>query len=942
VAVSRARTLDVLTLPLLLGLLFLFASVPAAGGAATAGSPQHTLTTVGMERNAAAASPCGPNAASGMSGTLREYGNLSPVPSVASVSLVYHYDVQTTYTPSGKGGPQVTCVPYSQSATTNSVGGFTVSVSLPSGGCTVRGCTSYAGPYGNTSFSSASAPPAGYFVHGNVTGGVAAVAIAEAYTTLRVSPPGPVLLSAEAPSRFSAYPLAADGSPSPVPFAYAWQLASAGWTLTSSASAPSVTLLASPGAAPALLGLYVNGSYGGVPFSGVVHLSVLAASTTIGSGLVSPSAVDVGGPVEFSLTGAGAPGYSYSATVTLGTGLASLRANCSAAGAPDEELSVRCSANGTYASAGKENPSATLTNGYSNATYSFGSIPISSALRLSLAPHPLATYTGDPLPLSVTVANGTGSAPYGPACVHTGLPGAPLCSSAPGPSWSFAIPYPHPGSFPLSATVGDAADTSAEAAGTVAIANRPNATASPTWTEPPTQGAPLLLSASLAGGVAPIAYWWNATNPSETFGTGTLSSSGVSNGSLTPSEPGWVSVTITWMDALGTRVVRTVSLYVSPGPAVNLATPDGTAVPAHGQAGVPVTFSIVTMSPENARVLSYSHSLTISVHAQAASDPVSLYSAALLESVVPVDGAFAIPSSAWFSGYLNFSLEFERSGRYWVSFTASLPLTFAANGSLPLSIGPDPYSLALSDPVVHVSGARTNSTEYRLSDGFGNPGIPGSVWVESDFDGAIVNRSAPVLPEGNVSLVWVNYSAPSDAGGTVSVWSADGARLLPPIAVPAANQGSDPTLPLALGSLVGLLALGGGVLWVRRSRSNRPDKPGSGEVTEEELRRSAAARERLLERIRSEAPVELARLREGWPEPAPAPAEVADWVASLVTEGAVLASMGPHGEPVYRPAPIVETSVPRVEIDSDALSRALAREERPSAEEESGAAAPEE
>jgi hypothetical protein len=56
----------------------------------------------------------------------------------------------------------------------------------------------------------------------------------------------------------------------------------------------------------------------------------------------------------------------------------------------------------------------------------------------------------------------------------------------------------------------------------------------------------------------------------------------------------------------------------------------------------------------------------------------------------------------------------------------------------------------------------------------------------------------------------------------------------------------------------------------------------------------------------------------------------------------VLASMGPHGEPVYRPAPVVETSVPRVELDSDALSRALAREERPSAEEDSGAAAPEE
>ncbi|MCI4362830.1 MAG: hypothetical protein L3K13_00780 [Thermoplasmata archaeon] len=925
---SRARSLDPPILSLLLVILFLLATAPGLPSPPSATSSTLVSGPAHLLAHPAAASPCGASAASGFSGTLREYGSLPPVPTVGGVALEYAYELETTFTPTGKGGPQVTCAPASQRATTNSSGGFALTVTLPTGGCTSHGCTSYAGPFGNTSFTSVGAPPAGYFVHGNVTQGVANVAIAVAYTTLVVSPPGPVLLSANAPSRFSAHPLAADGSPSPVPFAFAWQLASAGWSLTTPPSGSSVLVEAQPGAGPALLGLSVNGSYGGVPFSGVVHLSVLAASTTIGSVLVAPTPVDVGGPVEFSLTGAGAPGYTYTAAFDPGKGLALLPATCSAIGAPDEELSIRCSANGSYASAGPELPSASLTNGYSNATLPLGPLRVNPTLLLSLSPRPLATYLGDPLALSVTVANGTGSAPYGPVCVRTGF-GVPLCSSAPGPSWSFAVPYPHPGSYALSATVSDAANTSGQASGTVVVANRPSLGELAYAGGPPTQGASIELSSLLAGGVGPVAYWWNATSPAQSFATGELPASGTVNATFRPSEAGWVTVTLTCVDALGSRVARTLDFYISAGPPVNLAQANGASVPALGEAGIPIPYAIVAMSPENERVASYTRPLTLFVRAPSPSDPVVLYVAALAQTVRPVAGAFALSSSAWYGGYLNFTLEVERSGVYWVSFTAGLPLSFAANGTFALSVGPDPYSLALSSPVVRLAGARANATEYRLADRFGNPGAPGSIWVESVFGSTVANRSAPVLASATGSVVWVNYSAPTSGGGTVNVWSSSGVRLLAAIAVPPASTSTDPTLPLAVGSLVGLLALGGGVLWVRRSRTNRPgsDGGGSAEVTEEELRRTAAGRERLLERIRAEAPVSLERLRAGWPDPRPEPAEVADWLASLLTEGVVLSSVGPGGEPLYRPAQVVDAIVPRVELDNEALERALAREE---------------
>ncbi|MCI4338251.1 MAG: hypothetical protein L3J72_02980, partial [Thermoplasmata archaeon] len=557
------------------------------------------------------ASPCGVSDASRFPGTLTEFGTLSPVPTVAGVGVVYYYSVESDYQPSGGGNRQVSCVPADSAASTNGSGAFAIAVALPSGGCDLHGCTSYAGPFGAIRFGFSSPPPAGYFVHGNVSGGRASVAVAEAFTTLTVNPPGPVLLSVAAPGEFTAEPLAADGAPSPVLFAFAWQLATAGWSLSPTASNRTVTATAMEGAGPALLGVDVNGSFGGVPFSSALHVALLAVSTNVGSAVLLPSPADVGAPVTLSVTGAGAPGYAYWASVQPTLGVASVNTSCTAVGAPEEEVAIHCTASWTYSSTGTANPTVTVSNGYSNATRSLPSERVNPALALALAPRPLATYTDLPLPFTVSVANGTGTAPFGPACVEPGR-GQRICSDAPGPSWSFALPYPMVGNYSLQTSVADAANRSGSADGIVTVAERPTLPSISIAGGPPTEGSWSVFGGQLLGGVAPVQYWWNASAPGGTFASGLVPPSGVLEASFLPAGAGSLTVTLTCLDALGSRVASEIELYVTAGPAIGLASGAG-PFPSTGYAGVPVPYSFVAHAPDGERVSDFARALTLAV-----------------------------------------------------------------------------------------------------------------------------------------------------------------------------------------------------------------------------------------------------------------------------------------------------------------------------------------
>ncbi|HEV2448852.1 MAG TPA: hypothetical protein VGU43_00370, partial [Thermoplasmata archaeon] len=89
-------------------------SAPLAGEPAWAGGIGATGSS----------SPCGAAVAGGFSGTLHEYGTLSPVPAVSGVLLEYNYTIETSFQPSGSGSTQVTCPSSTSTATTNATGGF--------------------------------------------------------------------------------------------------------------------------------------------------------------------------------------------------------------------------------------------------------------------------------------------------------------------------------------------------------------------------------------------------------------------------------------------------------------------------------------------------------------------------------------------------------------------------------------------------------------------------------------------------------------------------------------------------------------------------------------------------------------------------------------------------------------------------------------------------
>lgn len=901
---------------------------PSAAFRAPTPAPQHALFAVRP-----LASTCTNLVSKSFTGSLVEYGNLSPIPPVGHVIVNVNYEVLTKVV-YATGGSQSTCGPAQIGATTDSTGGFSLSITLPPNSCTARQCTYYSGPFAPLSYALANGTPSGYFVDGNFSGMTLHVGVVEAFGTLTISPGGPRVVSVGAPTRFAAHPLAADGTPSPVPFTYAWSVDTGGWTLSPSATNATINLTGQAGASPTLLHLAANGSYQAIPFSGQIAVSVAAVATSLSIAQAVPTSVDVGMPVAFSATGAGAGGYSYAVSVTPGLGEPTQNSSCAATPIQGGEVSLSCAVHFAYDRAGVAAPGLTVTNGYSSAARTLPSVSIARTLLIRLSPSPLATYTDRPLVVTATIVNGTGTSPFGPACLHPGNSG-PICLNSPGPSWTYAVAYPVAGVYPALEIVQDAAGANATLSENVTVAGRPSLAPISASTQVIEVGGTVTLLTDLLGGVGPIHYWWNESLPNTTLAPGLVPANGLLSETLQPTAAGHDTIVLTCVDALGSRVAASVSLTVEPGPAVGIALASGASPPASGVAGVPISLSLDGLAPSGGRVPDYASSLTIRVAAPSPLARVWINSS-IAGSFASVAGAFAIPVNAWYAGYLNLTLLGVLEGRYTVSVVAQLPVEFGAAGTFPISIGPNAERLILFDPVVAMTAPRAGSTEYRISDVFANPASPGWILVEEEFGATPTVVKEPILLSGNLSQVWVNWSAPSSSAGSVIVVAAAGEQLLAPIEVAAAVSAGDPTLGLTVGSLLGIAVVGTGLLLIRRGGSRRPGTAGMvdpAEATEQELRRGAEGRERLLERIRREGPLGLEGLRTGWPDPGPTSAELAEWLAGLVTEGAVVSEMGRGGEVVYR----VRTEVPaggsgdrpRIQVDPIALERALSAMERP-------------
>jgi len=237
-----------------------------------------------------------------------------------------------------------------------------------------------------------------------------------------------------------------------------------------------------------------------------------------------------------------------------------------------------------------------------------------------------------------------------------------------------------------------------------------------------------------------------------------------------------------------------------------------------------------------------------------------------------------------------------------------------------LSVGPDRDHLRLYAPGIANAGARSNATLWRAEDRFGNPVAGALVTIDLAFGGQRTDVVVAAIPlPGGGSGVWVNYSAPTTGPGTVTVLDAAGAVVLGPIAVPAAPRATppDPTVE-AVAAAVPIGTVGAATFAVVRRRRRAREVP----TEEEELRHLAEGRARTVELISRAGAIDLAGLEAAWGSPAP-PA-LADWLASLVADGTVRATVGPDGHPrfclAHGPA-----DGPRVTFDAELLDRSLRR-----------------
>lgn len=311
-----------------------------------------------------------------------------------------------------------------------------------------------------------------------------------------------------------------------------------------------------------------------------------------------------------------------------------------------------------------------------------------------------------------------------------------------------------------------------------------------------------------------------------------------------------------------------------------------------------------------------------------------------------VNGSFSIPSAAWSDGVLGLSVDLGVSGP--VSVRLFGPLLPPGPGPIPLTVLPDFNHLVLYGPKYVQNNLSNESRSYsafwHVRDRFGDP-APGATLLVEFSTGSAENQTAvPVVwTTGGVTGAWVNYSAQGPAGGILTVVDTAGTALLPPMTVPAVANGtatnSRSLSPLALAG-VALLAVGGlgGVGALLYGGRPKPTPAPTGE--EEELRRLAEGRATVVELLRRAGPLPLHELEARW-EPAPAPPALADWVASLVADGTLTATLGEGGRARFALAerPSAE---PRVTLDEEALERGIARRDAAVAPADEGGAEPEE
>ena len=918
-AIDGGRALAVVLVAIALAVTF------GGAGGSHGGSPPAASGPRGVTVAPAEIPPCAVYLpASGVTGRLSVDGGPLPANATGGVLLDYNYWIAyVTMYPSNGTSTDAGCLLFHGTATTAANGSYSFVPPTPNGTCTGTYpdllCTYYSSPYAPAAVRLANGPPPGYAV--SAGGFLADVALVLVYelSEVELSPGGStVTTSVGAATPFTAATYAANGSASDLDVAYAWSVTGTGWVVN--ASGPTASVEADPGAGLGVLTVTASASSNATTLAPVSSsVDLVAVATEIETAQTNRTSLDAGGALEFRLTALGAAGLAYRATVVPGLGLAPVTVPCAAAAPDGGTVAVSCYANVTYPDAGTAQPTANVTNGDSTADWRFPDVTVAPTPELEVDPAEPIGYVGSPLAFSVSAANGSGASPYERACFAV-APGPTGCDDTAGPSWAFAPTLGAAGTF--NATVWAIDGDGTNASTVVPLEVVPVLTVGPISPSASnaTVSAPVLLSATVAGGAPPLRYWWNASGAGGPLLDGDLAADGALGVTVVPSSPGPLEVTLTVVDRLGSVVATELLLEVGPAAAERVA-PLSAPPAAPVVAGTPVPLSWGAFTVAGAPEPSFAAAVELSVTGAAALPEawVNASGAGPLAEVGP--GTYAVPAAAWVDGLLNVTLTVGTATAVSVDLAGeALP---GAVPPLDLTVTADRSHVRLFDPSVAHAGGRTNATLWRVADRFGNAAPGALLTVGLAFGGVRTDSVVAAVPlAGGASGVWINYTAPDAGPGTVSVADAAGAVVLGPLSVAAVTPsgGTSPAVDaLAAAAPIGVAGAAGFAV-VRRRRRLRTPTPA-----EEELRELAEGRARAVELIGAAGAVDLAALEAAWTPPPPPPA-LAEWVASLVADGTLRGTVGEDGVPRFCLADQAPAR-PRVTVDPEALDRSLQRRE---------------
>jgi hypothetical protein len=827
---------------------------------------------------------------------------INRAPATDPVALSYTYDaVVTTNLTDGVVLSSV-CSSENGTVTPAVGGGFALSIDASSNvTCDLRGggeagqCVTTTGPFEVVNVAPAAPSPPGY-VHSVVENGTNfTVDVYSDLSNVTLAPGGPVAtFSPGATDGFEATPITGAGTESPATPSYSWTLAGVGWTFVGETSGASVNVTSAPDAAIGNLSVVASLAVaGGTLVTPARDVELVATPTSISTASLNRTVVDVGQPIDLAVAATGAADYAYTATAYPGLGDPEIPVPCAASPGPAGATAVACDTTFDFEAVGVAQPVVAVTNGVSSSTWSFPDVTVDPAPWVVFDPGTPVGYANASVPIVISAGSGTGTAPFERACLEADTPEV-QCQSSPGPTWTFGATYADPGQYPVTAWIVDATGANRSASTSVSVV----APLSVALAGPPvaaTAGTPVTVAAVVAGGALPARIWWNGTDAPSSLTSFWIAADGAVHTTVDPSSVGLLTVTLAVVDALGTMATVADTITVGPGAATSVA-PE--ARPASGTipAGTPTAVDWQALDAAGIPVRSFSSPAEIefAMSDSGASAPGWVNASGVGPLSSPVPGWFSVPASAWASGALNVSVAVRSAGPVDVELTLASTVS-TVDALVPLVVTPDVDQLRLFDPLTTLDGARANDTLWQVTDAYGNPAVGATVITTTSLGGSTEEAFAPVEAEPDgATQVWVNWSAPAGGAGTVVVRDLAGAELLPPVQIagsgaPWVGLALDVLLPIAIGAA----AVASMLLLVRPRRrpSLRAVNPADDAAS---LQRLAEGRSTVIEVVRRNGPIDLAQLARIW-EPPPAPPDLADWVASLLTDGTLDARFDDDG-----------------------------------------------